>query len=329
MPGIFKVKRLRTIFFVYWFLLAYIIAALIYWFILLNMQNNQMVTYKLQKLRTDQPGYAYLVYKIENEKKRKTVQYLSEGITFLLLIITGAVFVFRVVRRQFRQSQQQQNFMMALTHELKTPIAVTKLNLETLQKHQLTNEQKQKLLSNTLQEANRLNDLCNNMLLASQIEAGGYKITREQVDLTSLTKECAHDFIIRFPDRKFESDIQEDIYVACDRLLLQMAVNNLLDNAIKYSPRESKVRIVLNATKNKIELFIADEGKGISAKEKEKIFQKFYRIGNVHTKGAKGTGLGLYLTKKIIEQHDGTITVQPNQPQGSIFVISLRQFGNE
>ena len=324
MTGIFKVKRLRTIFFVYWFLLAYIIAALIYWFIVLNQQNRQMINYKLQKIRSDQPGYSYQLSKIENEKKRKTVQYLGEGITFLLLIIAGAIFVFRVVRRQFRQSQQQQNFMMAITHELKTPIAVTKLNLETLQRHKLSEEQKLKLLSNTLQEANRLNDLCNNMLLASQIEAGGYKIIKEEVDLTNLIQECVHEFATRFPDRKLESNIQQDIYFAGDRLLFQMAVNNLLDNAIKYSQRNSKVWIELKA-ENEITISITDEGKGIADEEKEKVFYKFYRIGNMHTKGAKGTGLGLFLTKKIVEQHNGSIIVTANHPQGSIFVIRLKK----
>ncbi|WP_457848411.1 histidine kinase dimerization/phospho-acceptor domain-containing protein, partial [Staphylococcus aureus] len=90
---------------------------------------------------------------IEEAKKRKTAQYVGEGVTFLALIIIGAVFVFRATRRQLKLSQQQQNFMMAVTHELKTPIAITQLNLETLQKRKLEEDKQQKLISNTLQEA--------------------------------------------------------------------------------------------------------------------------------------------------------------------------------
>ncbi len=172
MPAIFKIKRLRTIFIIYWFLLAYIIAALIYWFIVLNQENKKMTDFKTKQLERSQYNYDQQLHKIEKETRGNTIQYLGEGITFLMMIIAGAVFVFRVVRRQFKQSQEQENFMMAITHELKTPIAVTKLNLETLQKHKLSDEQQQRLITNTLQEANRLNDLCNNMLLASQIEAG-------------------------------------------------------------------------------------------------------------------------------------------------------------
>ncbi len=83
-----------------------------------------------------------------------------------------------------------------------------------------------------------------------------------------------------------------------DILLLQMAVNNLMDNAIKYSARESKVWVELKEENGTIKLFIKDEGKGIADEEKQKVFDKFYRVGNQHTKGAKGTGLGLFLTKK-------------------------------
>src|ERR1700728_599781 len=190
--------RLRFIFLVYWFLLAYIIAALIWWFIALNTQNSQMATYKTEQIRKSDPLNEYVVLQIKDIEKRKTAQYIGEGSIFFLLIITGAVFLYRAVRRQFRASQQQQHFIMAITHELKTPIAITKLNLETLQKRKLEESQQQRLIQNTIQETNRLNSLCNNMLLASQIEAGGYSITKEEVDLSDVVRNCVHDFSIRF-----------------------------------------------------------------------------------------------------------------------------------
>jgi len=328
MHAIFKIKHLRTIFIIYWFLLAYIIAALIYWFIVLNQENKKMTDYKIKQLQSSGSNYDEQLHKIEKEKKGNTIQYLGEGITFLMMIIAGAVFVFRIVRKQFKQSQEQENFMMAITHELKTPIAVTKLNLETLQKHKLSEAQQQRLITNTLQEANRLNDLCNNMLLASQIEAGGYIVTNERINLTVLLQDCVNEFIIRFPQRRIETNMKPGIYFTGDRLLLQMAVNNLLDNAIKYSARESTIRVELKEEKGIINLFVKDEGKGIADEEKQKVFDKFYRVGNLHTKGAKGTGLGLFLTKKIVQQHNGNIIITNNQPQGSNFVISLKNQAN-
>ena len=318
----FKIKRLRTIYILYWFLLTYIIAALVWWFIALSQQNKIMTDYKISELNRAQENYQTEVNKINKEQERKTGQYIGEGVTFFLLIVVGAIVVFRAVRRQFIQSQQQQNFMMAITHELKTPIAITKLNLETLQKHRLTEEQQQQLISNTLQEAGRLNSLCNNLLLASKIEAGDYKLSCEKIDLGELVTESTNDFKTRFPKRNIRSSV-ESAFVTGDKLLLQMAVNNLLDNAVKYSGKEGMVNARLVKQSDHAQLLIEDEGKGIPDVEKDKIFNKFYRVGNLPTREAKGTGLGLYLTKKIIEQHHGSITVRDNSPHGSIFEIKL------
>lgn len=320
-----KQKKLRLIFIIYWILLAYIIAALVWWFIALYTQNHQLTLTKLQEIKADDTGYFERAGSILAAEKRKTAQYIGEGVTFLLLILAGAVFIFRAVRRQLRFSQDQQNFMMALTHELKTPIAVAKLNLETLQKRKLEETQQQRLIQTTLQEANRLNALCNNMLLSSQFEAGGYSFTKEETDFSELADNCVQDFITRFPARHFEKNIIPDLFVYGDRLLLQMAINNLLDNAIKYSPKETTITVGLKETGNQhLELFVKDEGKGINETEKQNIFHKFYRIGNAATKAAKGTGLGLYLTKKILKQHKGNISVTDNIPAGAIFTIRLQ-----
>ncbi len=318
-----QAKHLRYIYFFYWFLLAYILAALTWWFIALNNQNHQMANYKLNELNPNSAQYEDYASKIMDAEKRKTTQYLGEGSIFFLLIMAGAVFIFGAVRNQLKQSQNQQHFMMAITHELKTPIAVAKLNLETLQKRKLDEEQQKKLIQNTLQEANRLNALCNNLLLSSQMEAGGYKLNMEETDFSELVNQCIHDFIVRFPQRIIQATIQKEVYVMGDLLLLQMAINNLIDNALKYAPKELPIAIHLSEVHGKISLSVIDEGKGIAAEEKAKVFHKFYRIGNASTKSAKGTGLGLYLTKKIVAQHKGKIYLTDNQPKGSIFAIQL------
>ncbi len=318
-----KTKKLRSIFILYWFLLAYILAALIWWFIALNRQNQQMTKYKLQELRSAEKNYTIATTRIGEEEKRKTAQFIGEGSIFFLLIIAGAVFVFRAVRRQLRTSQEQQHFMMALTHELKTPIAVAKLNLETLQKRKLDEAQQHRLLQTTLQETNRLDALCNNMLLSSQIEAGGYSITNEETNFSELISNCVQDFVIRYPQRIILSQVKDELFINGDRLLLQMATNNLIDNAIKYSPKGSTVTVVLSGEANKNILQVKDEGTGIDEEEKKKIFNKFYRVGNMATKAAKGTGLGLYLIKKIVQQHNGNISVTDNVPAGTIFTVTL------
>lgn len=319
-----KSKKIKFIFLFYWFLLAYIIAALVWWYIALSKQNNQMAAYKIHILQTKgQSSDAYQL--ILQEKNRKTNQYIGEGAIFLLLIVAGAGFVYTAIRKQLAISQQQQNFMMAVTHELKTPIAVTKLNLETLQKRKLDDQQQVNLLNNTIQEANRMNTLCDNLLLSSQMEAGGYQITKEKISLTTFIQKIIDDYTIRYPLRRIETSIKTNVEIEVDPFLLQMAVNNLIDNAIKYSPKEAPIEVSVEQKEKIIALSIMDQGIGIPAHEKKNIFKKFYRIGTEATKKAKGTGLGLYLVDKIIKGHSGQVLVQKNEPNGSIFVIELKK----
>ena len=320
----FQNRKLRWVFFLYWVLLAYIIAALVWWFIALHWQNEEMTQLRIKSLKLDQPNYEAALAEIREAESRKTHQFMGEGITFFLIIAGGAALVYIAVRRQFKMNQEQQNLMMAITHELKTPIAVAKLNLETLEKRQLEREQQQKLIRNTIREANRLNALCNNMLMNSQLDAGKYGITRESLDINQLVRECVQEFKRRFPERVFDLQIPaEERFIRGDYLLLQLATNNLLDNAVKYTPAQGSISIQLAPSKHAIEIAIADHGQGIPDEEKTRIFERFYRLGNSATKSAKGTGLGLYLTQRIALVHGGKISVHNNQPQGSVFTLRI------
>ena len=318
-----KPQKIIVVTFVYWFLLMYMVVALGWWFIALEKQNQEITNIKLGELKKDDPAYYSLVLTIEEARKRKTARNIGEGSTFLALILVGAVFVFRATRRQLKLSKQQQNFMMAVTHELKTPIAVAQLNLETLQKRKLDEGKQQKLIANTLQEANRLNTLCNNILFASQLDAGAYTSEKEEINFTDMVEGCVDDFKNRFPQRNIKEEMPESIYLNGETFLLQMLVNNLIENALKYSPKESTVTISLRAENKKVKLTVSDEGPAIPTEEKKKIFDKFYRIGNENTRKAKGTGLGLYLCRKIVESHNGYISVTDNHPVGSKFTASF------
>lgn len=308
---------------VYWFLLVYIIAALVLWFLTLEQQNTSMANLRLGEISKDDPAFESRYDDIMSEKKRKTTQYVSEGITFLALTLVAAIFVYQAVRRQVRLQHQQENFMMAVTHELKTPLAVTKLNLETLQKHHLEEEKQQKLLRMTLQEINRLDTLANNILVSSQLDAGRYSSPHDELNLSDLVNSSVDDFINRFPNRQWIRLIEPEIDLTGDALLLQILVNNLLENAVKYSPRDGKIECRLAIKNHSVQLQVLDEGPGIPDGEKKKVFEKFYRIGNESTRTTKGTGLGLYLCKKIVEEHRGSIRVADNTPSGCNFTVSF------
>ncbi|HEY0067982.1 MAG TPA: ATP-binding protein [Flavisolibacter sp.] len=318
-------KRLRRATIVYWVLLLYIIAALVWWFLSLQQQGREMYELRKQELADHHPPgtpkYIEETEKIEKERSRATTKYLSEGITFLALIIIGAAYIYRLVRKQFLVQLQQQNFVMAITHELKTPIAVSRLNLETLQKHRLDEERTSKLVQRTLQETLRLDTLINNILISAQLEGESYKMTRDELNFSHLVEDVASEFSSRYPSRDLVKDIPPDVELNGDPLLLKLMVSNLLENANKYSPKGSPVSLRLRREEKGVEMQVADEGPGISDSEKKNIFEKFYRIGNEQTRTTQGTGLGLYLCRKIIKDHNGEIGVRDNQPSGSIFIV--------
>jgi signal transduction histidine kinase len=328
MPEASRKRLIRTTI-IYWTLLLYIIAALVWWFISLNKQNDMMRDFKVNRISAmidslSTPSlFQTELHKITDDHRRNRTKYFGEGSIFLLLILVGAVFLYRSVRKQFYMQQQQQNFMMAVTHELKTPISVAKLNLETLQKYSLDMEKQKKLIRMTLQETSRLDFLTNNILIASQLEGGGYKSSKEELDLSDLLTDCIQDFSNRFPERIFIKEIEPGADVKADPLLMQMLINNLLENAMKYSPKETPIKASLQKTKSAIILSIIDEGPGIADDEKKKIFTKFYRIGDESTRKTQGTGLGLYLCRKIARDHNADIVVTNNIPHGSNFTVTL------
>jgi len=136
-----------------------------------------------------------------------------------------------------------------------------------------------------------------------------------------LANDCAYDFLSRFPSRRIEVSAEDEAVINGDKLLLQLAINNLLDNAIKYSGKDTLVLLKVFQDNKKIYFRVIDEGPGVPAKEQGTIFEKYYRGAQMQT---KGTGLGLYLTKEIVRQHHGNISMTNNKPHGCIFEIQFK-----
>ncbi|MFM1840727.1 MAG: hypothetical protein RIR47_776 [Bacteroidota bacterium] len=313
------IDPLKLVSVIYWIFLTYMVAAFIWWYVSLEKQNDQITQIKIEKLQAT-PGTNTDQYKVLlNYQERKRKQFLGEGITFLFLFFLGAIYVYRSLVKQLRYSNQQQNFMMAVTHELKTPIAVTQLNIETLLKRELQADQQKQLLNNSLKETQRLDALCNNILLAAQLDLADYQQNKQSIQLSEMVKAVIKSFEERFPARKMIVQVQEEVMMFAEPLLMQMLLQNLLDNANKYAPIETPIEVVLEKNDRQILLQVKDQGPGIPPAERERVFNKFYRMGNESTRSAKGTGLGLYLCKKIAEFHQSQLLISENQPQGTIF----------
>jgi two-component system, OmpR family, sensor histidine kinase CiaH len=310
--------------------LAYTILALLFWENSLQKLNNNIYLKdkKIIELQASTPEQKAAQYaSIKDKQKRKRIQYIAEGATFLLMLVIGGVIVYLSFAKRLQLTTQQNNFMMAVTHELKTPVAGIKLSLETIRKRKLTQEQTNTLVDNSLTDAERLNELCSNILLGTQLESNQFIINIQPFNLSALISNCVQEFSNRYPAKQwvYNNYIPVEEYNG-DSFLWKLIINNLLENAQKYAPDNTKVIVDIFISQSNILIQIIDEGAGIAEGEKKKIFQKFYRTGNENTRNSKGTGLGLYIVKRAIEQHKGTIKMEDNTPQGNIAIISIPQY---
>jgi K+-sensing histidine kinase KdpD len=322
MKNLFDRIPLKMIIYVYWLLLVYLIAALGWWYFELDQQNDQMLAYQQEQIQKGFGGNTTL-QEANDAHDRNAKQFIGEGMTFLIFTVFGAIFVYGAVRRQIRYHLQQKNFMLAVTHELKTPIAVTKLSLETLRRHQLSEEKQHKLLGDAINETERLDMLCNNILLSSQMESGGYQSNKQEFNCSMMVLSAVSSFDKRYANRQFEAHVPQDIFSYGEEFLIRLVLNNLIENAIKYTPATSPITVSLFDEQRQVAITVADCGQGIPDKDKSKVFEKFYRLEDERVRKTKGTGLGLYLSTKIVEDHKGTLDLMDNQPQGCIFRIIL------
>jgi two-component system, OmpR family, sensor histidine kinase CiaH len=193
--------------------------------------------------------------------------------------------------------------------------------METLQKHNLDEAKKEKIIRSSLQEINRLNTLTGNILVSAQLEGGSYLFNQEELNFSQVVADSLKEYSARFPNRTLNSDVEPSIFIAGDPLLMQILVNNLIENAVKYSPSGTPIYVGLKKEGSRGILEVRDEGFGIPRREYRRIFQKFYRVGNEDTRTAQGTGLGLYLCRRITQDHKMHLGVSNNIPRGSIFTV--------
>jgi len=256
--------------------------------------------------------------KLANVDKRVTM-IIGEGAVFLLILVVGIWYVRRSIIKDIKLSERQSNFLLSVTHELKTPLASNKLYLQTIVKRELEKEQRDQLLIKAIEENDRLERMIDNILNASRLENKALQVTKESFELNSLAKSSIDRFKQLAPNVVFKLEMDEKTIITGDRLLIETIMNNLIENAVKYAGRSSEISIF-----SKNSLFgVKDNGPGVPAEDQTEIFKKFYRSGSEDTRTQKGTGLGLYIVSKLVQLHGGTIQYSDNQPTGACFTIAL------
>jgi signal transduction histidine kinase len=245
------------------------------------------------------------------------------GIIFFPLIIAGMVLNTIFLVREIRRNEQHDNFINAMTHELKTPIASIRLYLETLKSRQLDEPKRLEFYGIMLADCDRLFGTIEQVLRAGRAPRSGQQ-NRSRIELAPMVQECL--VIARkrhhLPPEALNYAGAERPTVMGDPDDLQAAVLNLIDNAIKYSGAQIRVKVeVARLDPRRAAIRVRDQGIGIPDTELKQIFNRFYRIPGMR---AKGTGLGLFIVRSVIKKHGGRVYAESEGAgKGSIFTIEL------
>jgi PAS domain S-box-containing protein len=232
----------------------------------------------------------------------------------------------RDLTRERQQEEQRSTFISVISHELKTPIAIIKGYASTLARKdaQFDTQVVQSRLMAIEEEADRLDKLVGNLLYASRIQANGLQMDITSLDLEHLIRSVLRRLQAKAPDVSITLSIPESLpIVMADRDRIEEVLQNLLDNAIKYSPRHPEISVSCYPTGEEVIVSVRDSGMGISVREQEQVFERFQRVGDPLAQSTPGAGLGLYIARAIIEAHGGRIWVESTLREGSTFSFTL------
>lgn len=254
---------------------------------------------------------------------KRVLMIVGEGSVFLLLLLFGLWKIKTSIRKEIDMAKQQNNFMLSVTHELKTPIAANKLYLQTLQKHaHLSEEKKQELMLKAIDETNRLESLVEQILTASRLEQRSVDLHKNRFSLSDFLTE-----IVEVQQKRISETIQvlpfNDLEVYTDRLLFATVLNNLIENAHKYGNTDKGIELHVSKHELYLSIRVIDHGKGIPIDKQRLLFKKFTRLENEETRSTKGTGLGLYIAFQCTKALGGELKLIHQEQPGATFEIQL------
>jgi K+-sensing histidine kinase KdpD len=259
----------------------------------------------------------------QQEYSRRVWMIIGEGSVFMVLLFLGIWKMRKVILKEIGLTQRQSNFLLSITHELKTPISSVKLFLQTLLKHDLPEVKKTDLLKKALDENERLSLLIDNILHASRVENKSLKAVNSDLRFNQLVSSIVDRFHKRYLQEFIRVESSDQLAIHADAFILEMIIVNLLENACKYAGIDSEITIYFHKKGANFIFGVKDEGPGIPSEERASIFEKFYRIGNEETRQKQGSGLGLFIASEFAQLQGATITCKENIPKGTVFEVTL------
>ncbi len=265
-----------------------------------------------------------VIYRMARENRSRARYFqLTESAVFFILLLTGFIWIYRSLSRALEINLQQNQFLVSVTHELKTPISSMRLIFQTLLQRQLDPEKQHALYKAGITDNNRLLNLVETLLLATRMDSHELCLHLRRDNFSEWLSELL-DTVCRESHGTLEitRNIVPDISLCFDPVTMANSIRNLLDNARKYAGN-SDISVHLFTRGHYIFLNVIDLGPGIADAHKKKIFLKFYRVNDALTSKSNGTGLGLYIVAETIRRHGGTIKAEDAIPYGTKFSIKL------
>jgi K+-sensing histidine kinase KdpD len=255
---------------------------------------------------------------------KRVFMILSEGSVFFLILILGLWKIRSSIKKELKFSERQNNFLLSVTHELKTPLAANKLYLQTIVKRDLDATKRTELIEKAIAENQRLEVMIDNILNATRLDNQVVQLHKEHLNLSDLFQQIADRFNKSLQVDLIQLEIETDVFIDADSFMIETVINNLIENALKYAGHQKTIILYLKQTENKRVIFgVKDEGPGVPLDYQTEIFEKFMRSGNEETRSQKGTGLGLFIAAEFIRIHGGRIVYKNNKPIGANFEITL------
>ncbi len=246
--------------------------------------------------------------------------------TLMLFLLMGVIILYVYFRKQASLNVLQETFISSVTHELKSPLASLKLYIETLAMRDPPERDRKEFLSRMQEETERLSTLIHNILLVSRIERFKLDYSFEPIPLSERLRTYLEEKRLRYGWRADQClvDIERDITLIADWENLRVAFDNIIENALKYSPQDFWLQVTMRVEGASCIITFEDKGIGIPAEHQKKVFRIFYRVGGDQQRYGQGTGLGLYIVKNIVQAHGGKATVKSEgQGKGTTLIVQL------
>lgn len=312
--------RLTLILFIV--LVVFMLAMAVWWYVFMGTMVDEKIELA-QKLNATPD----LIESIRQEESKRQIMIGSEGLTFLLILLGGLWLIYRSYVKIRELNIQQENFVLSVTHELKTPIASLMVFLDGLESDRIPVEKKELILPKMRHDLRRLHRTVENLLETGRLTRIDRFMQKSEFDFRQLIEERIEqlEHVQTQAPVKINTNLDDPVWLNGDRAAVARAVDAILENGLKYNQSDPiEITVDLVNTQRSVQLTISDNGIGIEKSNQRRVFDRFARVGNEMTRQFEGSGLGLYLCRKIVRAHGGTIkVVSEGKDKGAAFTMEF------